>query len=371
MAYPATFDAENVSAMRRIVVLLPLLLMTALESCAQKELYDVVLYSLPAGWKKEVHPNGLQLSAINNKTGEYLAVVISQSTISELDAKENFTGFWTKLVKGTVTVTDEPTMLAPEKEKDWEIISGWAHYIDGANKGMVTQLTATGYGRVVNLIVLTNTEKFQVELGQFLHSLELKKPDDSSLQGTAETTGTNSSPLAGKIWEGTVTEKFVGAGTMTGYHTGGFFTWQYKFNADGTYSFVYVGASAYTETNQLQYETGRYAVNGQQLTITPTSGANEEWSVTGGPVKIAAMNDIQIRNIKEHWGKRVKTEKRKLEKITYPFTLAYSQGDQTNVMTVQYKGHTEREGNGNSTRFRETLPAKSVAIPDAVRKLLK
>ncbi|MBK7653469.1 MAG: lipocalin family protein [Flammeovirgaceae bacterium] len=90
---------------------------------------------------------------------------------------------------------------------------------------------------------------------------------------------------------------------------GGFFKYQYKFNSDGTYRFVYVGASAYTDTNQLQYETGTYSITNNQLTITPANGANEEWSVVGGPIKLSGMGDVQIRNIKEHWGQRLTSEK--------------------------------------------------------------
>jgi hypothetical protein len=44
------------------------------------------------------------------------------------------------------------------------------------------------------------------------------------------TVNTVNTPLPGKIWEGTTSEKFSG-GTMDGYNTGGFSTSQYKLNA--------------------------------------------------------------------------------------------------------------------------------------------
>ncbi len=171
----------------------------------------------------------------------------------------------------------------------------------------------------------------------------------------------NNSLIAGKIWEGTSTEKYKSGSAS--YNTGGFFTYQYRFNADGTYKFVYVGASAYTDPNTLQRETGTYTINGNQLTITPSSGSNEEWSIVGGPVKMSAMSDVQIRSIKEHWGKQIKTEKRKLEKITYPFKVEYQQGNQANALILQYNGHTEREGNGNVAYYFETTAGRSIKLP--------
>ncbi|MFT3822883.1 MAG: lipocalin family protein [Chitinophagaceae bacterium] len=189
-------------------------------------------------------------------------------------------------------------------------------------------------------------------------------PGNTSVQQTNTTASLNSNtPVAGKIWEGTSPEKFVG-GTMNGYNTGGYFTWQYRFGADGSYRFVYVDASAYTNTNLLQYETGTYIINGNQLTITPAKGANEEWSIVGGPVKLSAMSDMQIRNIKEQWGKRIKTEQRKLERVTYSFQVEYQQGNRANALILQYNnGHTEREGNGKMAYYFETAEARSAKLP--------
>ncbi|MBS1563969.1 MAG: lipocalin family protein, partial [Bacteroidetes bacterium] len=492
--------------MKQIAVLTSLVLVSMISASsvlAQKETYDVVSYSIPKGWKKEVKENGVQIYTGNEKTGEYCLALIIKSTATDASAGDNFTAMWEKLVKGTVSVGEAPVMNDPSNEKGWDLVSGQAHYTDGANKGLVTLITATGNGKLATMVLMANTDKYQQELQGFVRSVELSKtepvqgsnnapatgeiPAPSSIAGIWESsisetngmgyangspmvtsgyfrhaytfrpdgtylflekdfsvyskeiffaweTGTwaingnrltitpargkneswsksasgntkewgslqktterklekitysfelhyysgmnqtyldlkynkpterdgrqsndnnkenlwsykppytpgqssidlppgkkietlsagtsskaepppvygNNAALAGKVWEGSSKEKFVG-GTMNGYNTGGFFTYQYKFRADGTYRFVYVGASAYTETNSLQYESGTYSVNGNQLTILPSGGNNEEWSVVGGPVKLSAMNDVQIDKIKRSWGKRVKTGKR-------------------------------------------------------------
>lgn len=541
----------------------------AIAGSAQKETYDIISYSVPKSWKKEILENALQLSAVDNKTGEYIAVVVVKSTASNLSANENFTDHWTKLVKSTVAVAEDPAMQAPAKDKDWDIVSGQANYTDGSAKGIVTQITATGYGKVISLVAMTNTDKFRNDLEQFFNSLELTeltttpttseptpsadgnttivglwtyyivetnggyyangiyvtnytagyfrkeytfyadgtyrflekdwsvnmkdiffayetgtwkvagnkltiKPSNGKneswsksasnrtnewgslvkaterkletitytydlhyYEGSKETslllyynkdterdgtlsskndkgyywsfsprTGdkvslidmppgkkignsnpkpssatknksqaatvtpsgkTISSPVAGKIWEATSAEKFI-SGSMSGYTTGGYFTYQYTFNTNGTYRFIYIGASAYIQPNLLHYETGTYSVSGNKLTIVPASGFNEEWSVVGGPINLAGMSDVSIGNIKHNWGKRIKTEKRTLEKVTYTISTEYWAGNKANALKLEWDGgKTVREGSGNFTYYLETTEVQSAKLPAGIK----
>ena len=169
------------------------------------------------------------------------------------------------------------------------------------------------------------------------------------------------SQLAGKTWQAYSVEKFPSSYAATsGFNTGGFWFWQYKFNKDGTYQFVYNGASALAvnPVNVLQYETGTYSVNGDQLTITPIKGSNEEWSV--GKVN-NGMSETHIREVLENRLKRLKTQTRKLEKITYPFKVEYWEGNKENALMLQHIRNTEREGSpgaNNYSSFFETQPGK-------------
>jgi hypothetical protein len=170
------------------------------------------------------------------------------------------------------------------------------------------------------------------------------------------------SPIAEKIWEAQTMENYGAAyGNSSGFHTGGFWKYQYKFNADGTYYFVYNAASgvASNPVNVLQYETGTYTVNGGQLTITPLKGVNEEWSV--GKIN-NGMSAEHIREVLKTRIKRLKTTTRKLEKITYPFTVEYWQGNNANALCLKHTQNTVREGSpgqNDQSCFFETSTAKA------------
>ncbi|MGE9311332.1 lipocalin family protein [Niabella sp. CJ426] len=338
---------------------------------AQKQNFDMVSYTAPKGWQQQQNEGGVQFSVTDNKTGAYAIILITKATASEASATDNFNADWIKLVKASVQVNDAPAMQAPAKEDGWDIISGIAHYTDGAQKGLATQLTATSGGQMVSVVLMTNAQQYQSELLMFLHSLELTKARQSN--NTATTTpSTNiiNASLTGKIWEAQSLEKQGAAfGSMSGFYTGGFWLYQYKFNADGTYHFVYNAASAMATNpvNVLQYENGTYTVNGNSITITPLSGANEEWSV--GKIN-NGMSAETIRKVLQTRVKRLKSTTRKLEKITYPFTVEYWQGNNANALCLKHTQDTQREGSpgqNDQSCFFEVAPTKTAMPANAFK----
>lgn len=175
------------------------------------------------------------------------------------------------------------------------------------------------------------------------------------------------SPVTGKIWEAQSLEKHGAAyGNTSGFHSGGFWKYQYRFNADGTYQFVYSAASAFA-TNPvqvLQYETGTYAVDGNQIIITPLKGANEEWSVD----KVNnGMSAEHIREVLNTRLKRLKSTTRKLEKITYQFSVEFWEGNDANALCLKHTQNTVREGSpgqNDQSCFFETTVARADNFSD-------
>ncbi|MEI9954846.1 MAG: hypothetical protein WDM90_00680 [Ferruginibacter sp.] len=118
---------------------------------------------------------GIQLSTKNDGKGNYATAVVLSSAASSASAQENFDNSWEKLVKGTVSVSGQPTMQEPAIEKGWNIISGQGSYTDGASKGSVTLITATGNSKMANVVIMTNTDKYQNQILDFIKSLDLNE----------------------------------------------------------------------------------------------------------------------------------------------------------------------------------------------------
>ena len=170
-----------------------LLFLFTTSSFAQKQVFDVINYTIPKGWDKTEMANGLQLSTKNDGKGNYAAAIILRSTATTAPAQENFNNSWEKLVKGTVSVSGEPTMQEPAVEKGWNVISGQGNYTDGVNKGLVTLITATGNGKMANVVIMTNTDKYQNQILDLIKSLDLNET------ATAQKNNTDPTSLASAV----------------------------------------------------------------------------------------------------------------------------------------------------------------------------
>ncbi|MBB6235880.1 hypothetical protein HDC90_000480 [Pedobacter sp. AK013] len=303
------------------VLLFNILMVMSCTSFAQKQTFDVVAYTLPKGWQEKKSEAGIQLSSTDTKTSAYAVVVITKSMVSSLTASENFNNDWLKLVKGTVQINGEPTIQNPTKENGWDIISGNANYTDGANNGIATLLTATGGNKVVSVVSMTNSKQYQNDLSTFLSSLELSKAvlGSKSYTNTVATDGVRTNAITG-IWGQYQNENFSTAGGGR-QATAGYDWREYYLNTNGTYQFLQKNISyLYNNNIVIAYEKGGYKINGNQIEIVPKSGIVEVWS----------------KGNSDKAGKLLKTEKRKLEKISYTFTLHYFSAIREINLVLQY-----------------------------------
>jgi len=180
--------------MKKILIIAVNIILAA-SALAQKQVFDVVNYTLPKGWDKTEMPEGIQLSAKNDGKGNYAVAVIFRSAATTASSQENFTTSWEKLVKGTVPVSGEPAMQEPVTEKGWSILSGQASYTDSAGKGSVTLITATGNGKMANVVIMTNADKYQDELLDLIKSLDLNEASTALGSPVTATTGRGSKKI--------------------------------------------------------------------------------------------------------------------------------------------------------------------------------
>ena len=151
---------------------------------AQTQRFDLLSYTAPRGWKKESSQSALQLSQENKSSGGYCLITVFKSLPGTSDAKENFNAAWETVVKEMVKVSGAPQLQPSSKENGWEAVSGYANYENEGEKGLALLVTSTGYGKMVNILVLTNTNAYEAELGAFLESVSLEKPPAGNNAGS-------------------------------------------------------------------------------------------------------------------------------------------------------------------------------------------
>jgi hypothetical protein len=143
---------------------------------AQKETFDLATYSPPKKWKKQSSETAVQFTKEDTAKGTYCMITLSKAVPGTANSKENFDLTWASIVKEMVTVSTAPEMQPAATEKGWEVQSGYAPFESDGNKGIVVLVTSTGFGKMVTVIILTNTDMYEKDITSFLESISLKKP---------------------------------------------------------------------------------------------------------------------------------------------------------------------------------------------------
>jgi len=143
---------------------------------SQKETFDLTTFNAPKAWKKQRGESTIQFTKEDTAKGIYCLITLYKSVSSPASAKENFDMAWASIVKEMVTVPNASEMHPPVIDAGWETISGYAPFEKDGNKGVAILITSSGFGKMVNLVMLTNTEIYKTEMTAFAESISLKKP---------------------------------------------------------------------------------------------------------------------------------------------------------------------------------------------------
>jgi len=167
--------------MKHILFTAIFLLSLSLSILAQaQETYDITTFRSPKGWNKQAGQNSVLFSTEDKAKGSYCLVNLFKSLPGLGDPKENFEAAWKTLVKEAVTVSSAPQMFPSDNKEDWKVEGGYAPFTKDDEKGVAVLYTASGYGKMVNILVLTNTMDYEPTITAFLESFSFKKPEGAN-----------------------------------------------------------------------------------------------------------------------------------------------------------------------------------------------
>jgi len=151
----------------------------AIDSFGQvSEAFDISTFQSPKGWTKNVGDDAVRF-AIEDK-GSYCLIMLFKSIPGLASPKENFDAAWSTIVKEAVTVSSAPQMFPADTKGEWLLAGGFAPFEKNGEKGVAVLYTASGYGKMVNALVLTNTQAYEPATTAFLGSINFKKPTGAS-----------------------------------------------------------------------------------------------------------------------------------------------------------------------------------------------
>lgn len=259
-----------VSTMKRSLFLVAFLVCFSWNIVAQSsDTFDIATFRAPKGWAKQAGQDGIQFSNEDKATGGFILLTLFKSVPSLGTPGDDFNAAWGNIAKEAVNVPSAPQMQPPENKDGWQIVSGFAPFEKDGMKGAAFLVTASGFGKMVNVLILTNTDAFEQDVTAFLTSVSLKKPAVQP-QPQAPVNSNGSPSLTGNYWkQGAVRGGMLGhSGLATGT-----FAKTYQFFPNGTYKFYREDMQLAAPKYYLENEEGTYTVSGNTITITPKKSA--------------------------------------------------------------------------------------------------
>jgi hypothetical protein len=142
---------------------------------AQQQKFDITNYTAPTGWQKQSTESTVQFIKEETKGG-YCIIMLMKAIPGTDNPKENFDAAWETVVKEAVKVSAAPQMQPAAKENGWEAQSGYATFENEGQQGIALLVTSTGFEKMVNILVLTNTDVYEKDISGFLESVTFAKP---------------------------------------------------------------------------------------------------------------------------------------------------------------------------------------------------
>ena len=288
------------------------------------ETFDISTFQSPKGWTKQAGENSIQFSI--EEQGGFCLITLFKSVPGLSDPKENFDAAWETIVKEAVTVSSAPQMMPAEKKGEWQVTGGFAPFEKSGAKGVAILYTASGFGKMVNAFILTNTQTYEPAMTAFLNSISFKKPEGPSAV-PAPANASVDTAIVGTWGQNVGASMTYGDPVSAGM--AGYGKYQYTFNANGTYRFVAKTFRMSYDKIILVVENGTYQISGDTLAIKPHKSVIQAWSKLNGG---------------DGWGRLLTSQPRKLEAVTYKFTKHYFAGIQEWNLVLQADRPTERDG---------------------------
>ncbi|QOI97351.1 MAG: hypothetical protein HRU69_07540 [Flammeovirgaceae bacterium] len=141
----------------------------------QKETLDIITFTPPPGWKREAKEGLVSFSIVNQKTGTWAQLEFYKSIGSSGDARVDFEHEWKEMVAKRFENIPLPAAEAVT-EDGWTAHQGASVFTWQGKQSYAVLNTISGYGRVVTVVVLTNTDQYNPQIDRVIQSIDLQKP---------------------------------------------------------------------------------------------------------------------------------------------------------------------------------------------------
>ncbi len=141
---------------------------------AQEETFDLVTYSAPKGWKKEIKEGNYVLFT-NINQAVYCQIYVMHSIAGKGNLDADFDSEWQALVVKSYNPAGKPQITEVTEENGWKAKAGVASFTYNNGESYVILTTMSGFGKALSILALSNSQDYMPDIDAFLSSVNLSK----------------------------------------------------------------------------------------------------------------------------------------------------------------------------------------------------
>ncbi|MGB8195267.1 MAG: hypothetical protein WCF67_25245, partial [Chitinophagaceae bacterium] len=173
------------------------LLMAVSSNClSQAEKFDIITYTPPKDFKKDVKTGVVSYSYVNTTSGVFCVIAIYASAASSGDEQKDFKKDWNELVVTPFKATANPATETESTPDGWKVVVGASLVkIDGVDVVIILSVFS-GFGKTFSIRSSMNDQASATYVDALLESIKLDKtaklPSNSNSNNTStvQTAGT-------------------------------------------------------------------------------------------------------------------------------------------------------------------------------------
>ncbi len=158
-------------------------------AAAGKETFDIATFTAPPGWERVALPGLLSFRTPSNQYGA-AQIFLFPSQPSAGSPRANFEAEWARLVTAPLGPVPVPQLNTEQTPDGWTAVSGAANVSRQGASLVVLLVTATGFDRMMSIVVHFAGQEQVAAVDQFFKQLEFR----ASVTGTPPAAATGGTP---------------------------------------------------------------------------------------------------------------------------------------------------------------------------------
>jgi len=143
---------------------------------AQTETFDIMTYTPPKGWKKEIKTSVVNYTILDSAKNAYCIIGVYASRPSSGDAVADFTSEWSDLVVKPFGADADPKTENIVTGDGRNAIAGFSKFKNQGVDNAVLLTSFSVFGKAVSVVALMNSLDFQADVQKFVDGITFNSP---------------------------------------------------------------------------------------------------------------------------------------------------------------------------------------------------